>query len=323
MTPVQIAYFKHFMFDKGIQAIYISMYRRNRIKSQEGEYPPNPESLEEFLQQQPIWRVIMHAFYFLPNSSYGYDYWDDINKKWKKYWDIHSENFNNDKYVTMKGTFAILRQNWDSEKYWKPETMEASYKRMNIEPPIDTDDIEKALAVPRASLNSYGNAEYTEEDLKEEEKEVVVINPVQQEEAKPQTNSLLEGFSLVDTVNPVGGCRMSANTVSINLRNGGYRMTFSTKVSEKLRKQLYKFVKLLTKRDTKEIALVFNHQSGCRVTIRKSTDESRNVTINSKDIVEHIHKFYGMKKIDDYFLLEITDTIQQDTNIIFKLKLKE
>ena len=83
MTPVQIAYFKHFLFDRGIQAVYISMYRKSRIKGSGNT--ANPESLEKFLQDTPPFRALTHAFYFQVNSNFGYDYWNDLNNKWKKY----------------------------------------------------------------------------------------------------------------------------------------------------------------------------------------------------------------------------------------------
>lgn len=370
MTPVEIAYFKHFLFDRGIQAIYISMYRRNRIKGgPEGDSSGNPESLEQFLQEQPPFRVLMHAFYFPMNSNFGYDYWKDIDKKWKKYLELNTDNPQNDKVVVLKGSFAILRQNWDRPQYWKIETMEATYARMHMEPPFQGVDLEKSFYVPRTpytgergitseekhkftvgdiiqssiseevltitsikedgyEVNDGGFIDFdkesywtkidevaTEEEIKENDFSDVSEAGAQKEDSKP----LLDGFSLVETSNPHGGKRMSLNTVSVNLRNGGYRITFSSKISDKLRKSKYKYVKYLTKANTKEIALIFNHNSGCGI----SVSSSNNLAINSKDIVEHIHKFYNMKKAEDYFTLEITDTIQQDSNTIFKLKLKE
>jgi hypothetical protein len=140
----------------------------------------------------------------------------------------------------------------------------------------------------------------------------------------PQPESLLEGFSLVETDNTHGGRKMGNNVVSVNMRNNGYRITFASKQSNSLRKIGYKYVKLLTKKDTGEIALIFNNQSGCSVVIKKNANsESRNVTINSKDIAEHIAKFYNIKFPIDYFTLDITATIQQDLNMIYKLKLSE
>ena len=361
MTPVQIAYFKHFLFDSGVQAIYISMYRNSRIKGDpSGDKNGNPESLEQFFQEQPYFRVIMHAFYFPINSDFGHDYWDEINKKWKKYWELHEDNPNNSKVVTFKGTFAILRQNWDSQRYWKSETMEATYTRMKMEPPLRNVDLEKVLNVPRRgsiepkfkvgdiikgeisgdilrieSVDEKQEIYHTSDggiiDFDKEEYWNLTGYPVAPQEAveklqaaseqvkKSEPGSLLEGFTMVEAVNPHGGRKMSTNTVSVNLRNGGYRITFSSKQSDKLRKIKYKFVKYLTKEDTKEIALIFNNSSGCGI----SFSDNRNLSINSKDIVEHIHKFYGLQRMVDYFTLEITATIQQDTNTIFKLKLKE
>ena len=366
MTPVQIAYFKHFLYDTGVNRMYVYRYRHHRIKP-EGEMPGNPESIEQFFLEQPHFRVVMKAFYIEINSQYGYDFWKEIDKNWKKYWEMHENNLNNQNYINLKGSFGVLRQNWDKPAFWKKENLETNeetYKRMGIEPPIPldsastlckfkvgdiiqshiSDEVQTITAIlPEGyELEDGGIVEFDKEKywmkidekpdaIEEEEKgEVVDTNdfsevPEANEQPKSQNDgSLLEGFSLVETANSIGGRKMSSNTVSVNLRNGGYRITFSTKVSEKLRKNAYKFVKLLTKQDTKEVALIFNNQSGCVVSIKKNpSSDTRNVTINSKEIVEHIHKFYGLKKVNDYFTLEITATIQQDLNTIFKLKMQE
>lgn len=368
MTPVQIAYFKHFLYDAGVNRMYVYRYRHFRIKGgPEGDENGNPESLEQFFMEQPHFRVIMKAFYFEINSQYGHDFWHEVNKKWLKYWELHEDNINNPNYINLKGSFSILRQNWDKPQFWKSEnldSLEETYKRMGIEPPIPLDSASSlckfkvgdiiqshisdevqtitAITAEGYELEDGGIVEFDKEkywmkidekpgSIEEEEKEEEMDTndfsevPEAQEEQKAQNDgSLLEGFSLVETANSIGGRKMSSNTVSVNLRNGGYRITFSTKVSEKLRKNAYKFVKLLTKQDTKEVALIFNNQSGCVVSIKKNpSSDTRNVTINSKEIVEHIHKFYGLKKVNDYFTLEITATIQQDLNTIFKLKMQE
>lgn len=374
MTPVEIAYFKHFLFDRGIQAVYISMYKKNRIKGgPEGDKTGNPESLEQFLQDTPHFRVLMHAFYFQAGSDFGYDYWKDVDKKWRKYLELNEDNPQNDKVVVLKGSFAILRQNWDRPQYWKTETMEATYARMHMEPPLKDVDLEKALHVPRSSFrgdhwveedkhkfnvgdiiegsisgevltivdiksdgyetNDGGFIDFDKEEYwtkidevaTEENKGIKDFSGVPEAEAqKSDAGSLLEGFSLIETSNPYGGRRMGTNMVSVNLRNGGYRVTFSAKQSSKLRKNGYKYVKLLTKKDTAEIALIFNNSNGCNVAIKKKANsESGSVAINSKEIVEHICKFYGIKSPTDYFTLMITATIQQDLNTIFKLKLSE
>jgi hypothetical protein len=322
MTPVQIAYFKHFLFDMGLQAVYISKYRRSRLRGDPGKGDEeNPESLEEFLQQQPPSRVLLKAFYFQMNSNYGYDYWKGINNKWIKYLDLYKDNPKNERVVVLKGTFQILRQNWDSPQYWKSESMEATYARMHIEPPLEGVDLETAFTVP---TNSDYISRKNKDDDAAAEAEAASEGPSKPDNSKTPSESLLEGFSLIETNNKHCGRKIGSNTVSVNLRNNGYRVTFASKQSDRLRKHGYKYVKLLTKKETGEIALVFNNQSGCNVVIKRSTDkETRNVTINSKEIVEHIIKFYTIKPSVDYFILNITDTIQQDLNMIYKLKLSE
>lgn len=366
MTPVEIAYFKHFLFDRGIQSVYIHMYKRNRIKGNPDGSSGNPESLEQFLQEQPPHRVLMHAFYFQPNSNYGYDYWNDINKKWMKYLELCIDNPKNEKVIVFKGSFVVLRQNWDKPEYWKTETMEATYKRMHMEPPVKDVDLETAFSVPPSTsagvnwatntpqnkfkvgdiiqgtisgevltitavkvdgyeTNDGGFIDFDKESYWLKIDEVASgddekISDSNTKSQKADAGSLLEGFSLVETFNNLGGSKLETNTVSVNLRNGGYKITFSLKQSDKLRKHGYKYVKLLTKKDTGEIALIFNNQNGCKVTIKKDSDKNRNITINSKEIVNYICQFYDIKDSVDYFKLFITDTIQQDLNIIYKLK---
>ena len=123
--------------------MYVYRYRHFRIKGgPEGDENGNPESLEQFFMEQPHFRVIMKAFYFEINSQYGHDFWHEVNKKWLKYWEIHQDNINNPNYINLKGSFSILRQNWDKPQFWKSENLdspEETYKRMGIEPPIPLD----------------------------------------------------------------------------------------------------------------------------------------------------------------------------------------
>ena len=296
MTPVQIAYFKHFLFDKGIERIYITLYKSNRLKgSPSGDKSANPESIEQFFITKPASDVLMKAFYFQINSDYGYDYWDNINSQWKDYWDMHKSNFSNTKYVTLKGTFTILRQNWDNKKYWEMDTKENTYKRLGIEPPPMPED-EKEEVPLEDSTPSIATSENTD-----------------------SSNASLEGFVLVDTTYSKNGVRLDNNEVTVNLRNNGYRITFSGKVSAELRKHCYEYVKLLTNKDTGEIAFVFNHNSGNGVTI-KNRETTRNVVINSKNIIEHLHSFWNLKKSNDFYKLSIIDSVYNDNCTIFKLK---
>lgn len=353
MTPVQIAYFKHFLFDKGIAKTYIFMYRRNRIKGgPEGDKNSNPESLEQFLREQPYFRVVMHAFYFQMNSDYGYEFWDSVNRQWKKYWDIHEDNFSNISYANLKGTFAILKQNWDSDRYWQVETPEETYKRMGIEPPPDKeininkltsktprfsegDILQSTLSGEFRKVAAIGKSYYLMDDDSiidfDKEDYWTLVEPdfekVDEPEEKP-TKELqagnkelesddLDGFSEVKTHSSHGGKRIKHDMVSVNLRNGGYRITFSMSRNSNFQKHGYKYVKLLSKEDTREIALLFNDSDGYKSGI-KTNGKTRNTVINSKDIVEYIQKFYKLK--DEYFILDITGVVEKINSTMFKLK---
>ena len=83
--------------------MYVYRYRHHRIKP-EGEMPGNPESIEQFFLERPYFHVVMKAFYIEMNSQYGYDFWKEIDKNWKKYWEIHENNLNNQNYINLKGT---------------------------------------------------------------------------------------------------------------------------------------------------------------------------------------------------------------------------
>lgn len=295
MTPIQIAYFKHFMCDKGLDRLYLSLYRRAKLKGMaDGSTEGNPESVEEFFQKTTVNDVIMKAFYFPMNNQFGFEYWKDLNDKWIGYWVSNKDNFINDKYVMLTGTFGILRQNWDNLKHYKVESYDETYARMHMEPPIT-----------------------------EEERRVISASGPKEEETEesPDPATILEGFTMVETENSIGGRKMKLNTASINLRNKGYRISFSVKQSEELRKQGYTKVNLLSKEQTKEIALIFNHKVGCSISIKKSeAKDSKTLLVNSKDIALYIHKFYGLTKEVDYFTLKIVSTIQRDNDVIIILK---
>ena len=293
MTPVQIAYFKHFLFDKGLVKLYLSFYKRNRIKGDtSGDKKGNSVSVEEFFQQISVEDVLTKAFYFDINTNYGWDYWMDIKDKWLRYWKDNENNFTNDKYVTLKGTFAILRQNWDNTKYWELDTKTDTYTRMNMEPPIKDENLETAFDIPKI------------EDGNEKDKENI----------KAEQDDDLDGFFQVE-VSRAPSRKLDNNKVTVNTRNG-YRVTFSTKKSEELLKYKYNRVKFLTNPTTKEVALVFNYSEGVPVSL--GTTKHKNVTIGAKDITDNIKKFFDIES--DFFLLDISATIHKVNFTIVKLK---
>lgn len=144
MNPIQIAYFKHFLYDKDLHRSYIFYYRQNRIKgSPSGDKDGNPESIEQYFLKTTVDDVIMKAFYFYPNtgsrSNSSYDYWKGIDDQWQEYMKSNDANFTNDKWPLLRGTFAILRQNWDADCYWMKRNFESTeevYRRLGVDMPM-------------------------------------------------------------------------------------------------------------------------------------------------------------------------------------------
>ncbi len=145
MTPVEIAYFKHFMYDKQLERSFIYYYRKNHVKgSPRGDKDGNPESIEQYLLQTSVKDVIMKAFTFYlagnaQRANATFDYWKNVDDQWQDYIKTMSSNFSNESWPQLRKTFAILRQNWDALNYWRKENFESTeevYKRMHSDLPL-------------------------------------------------------------------------------------------------------------------------------------------------------------------------------------------
>jgi hypothetical protein len=113
MRPYEVGMFKHFLYRRGLDELYIGCYRSRRWRN-------NPESIEKFFYTIDPKDVVMKAFYFLTNNNCGYDFWLDIDGKWQTYrvnqWDEeHAKH-----WTKMRGEKRrMLTQDWDSDLFWK------------------------------------------------------------------------------------------------------------------------------------------------------------------------------------------------------------
>jgi hypothetical protein len=145
MTPVEIAYFKHFMYDKDLTRNFLYYFRKNPVKgSPNGDKDANPTSIEQFFLQTPAKDVILKAFTFYTSGTAlregsTFDYWKNIDDQWQAYMRSMADNVINDSWPSLRKTFSILRHNWDIPAYWRKENFESTeevYKRMHIDMPL-------------------------------------------------------------------------------------------------------------------------------------------------------------------------------------------
>ena len=323
--------------------MYVYRYRHFRIKGgPEGDENGNPESLEQFFMEQPHFRVIMKAFYFEMNSQYGHDFWHEVNKKWLKYWEIHQDNINNPNYINLKGSFSILRQNWDKPQFWKSENLdspEETYKRMGIEPPIPldsastlckfkvrdiiqshiSDEVQTITAITAEGyeLEDGGIVEFDKEkywmkidekpDTIEEEKET--LPDVDDFSGVPEYDDDLEFFE-VSSGSRSKSTRLKANQASLNFRSNSNKLSFNQEATKKIKKNDYKYVRL-AKNKQGDIVVQLHKQelpvpNPVNVTFNTNSDgRTVNACINSKDLCGKLKTLLNLT--GDYFVLKIEE----------------
>ena len=288
MNPIEIAYFKHFMCDKMEQMRFLTMYRKRRFSS-------HPESFEAFLLNISAKDVIMKAFGFITDNlgtrpSYTYNYWKVVDEDWQQYMSMMEKNHSNERWWDLKGTFSILRQNWDLPNFYSKEnieSIEATFKRLGV-------------IVPKQ---------------KEE------IKPVERQEEKPlitfaEEPDPLAEFEFFEETNQKSR-KIKPGEASLNFNNHSYKLTFNATDTELICKSEMQYVRL-GKNKAGDICLIFNNIQGANVS--KSSHSNRtfnNITINSKDICTKLRTLLNVKL--DYSFVNVEKLPSTPDYIIYKI----
>lgn len=322
MTPVQIAYFKHFLYDKGIHRLYTDCYRKFRITgSPRGDKDGNPESLEKFFLETTVENVIMKAFTFYIARHFkpinDHDYWDNVNSSWLLYIRDNENNFSNDCWPLLSNTFSILRQNWDLPLYWKRDNFESTeevYARMEI-----------SLPLPEFRWkHGYMPKSLAADETKEEE-----VAPENTTVPDSSDNELIEfveddddpfaGFDAVE-VSKGQSTKLRSNEISFNSneKNTCHKITFNIRESIELKKSKMTFAGIAS-RDG-DVFLIINNRKGVRVSYGDDNKTKRNVAIGSKDLCIKLKTLLGIKA--EYKILTYEKIESSMTRIIYKLSVK-
>lgn len=310
MKPFEVALFKHFIESKGMATVYINTYRKRHHKT-------NPISIEEFLSTADVNEVCTHAFYFVTNERWGYDYWTQMQKEWIEFLKANEGNYSADEWWKMKGITKILRYNWDAAKHWRQEKRLTAAIRLGIdlsllglegkenkEPPTKMseeyirekglEEFEKAKAKPESECKTHDLIEFTDDDEEDLLRDFMDI------ELKPKAN---ERRILKD------------NEASVNTRNNSFRFTFNLTISADVKARGgYEYASLLRNKQG-DVIIKLNDEKGVPVQDGSRSRKKSNVVIHSRALVGKLVDFLGVER--EYNIVNVKEVAKTNDFVAY------
>ena len=310
MKPFEVALFKHFIESKGMVTVYINTYRKRHHKT-------NPISIEEFLATADVNEVCSHAFYFVTNERWGYDYWAQMQKEWLEFLKANEGNYSADEWRKMKGITKILRYNWDAAKHWRQEKRLTAAIRLGIdlsllgiagkenkEPPTKMseeyirekglEEFEKSKAKPESECKTHDLIEFTDDDEEDLLGDFVDI------ELKPKAN---ERRILKD------------NEASVNTRNNSFRFTFNQTISADVKARGgYEYASLL-RNNHGDVIIKLNDEKGVPVQDGSRSRKKSNVVIHSRALVGKLVDFLGVER--EYNIVNVKEVAKTNDFVAY------
>ena len=310
MKPFEVALFKHFIESKGMVTVYINTYRKRHHKT-------NPISIEEFLATADVNEVCSHAFYFVTNERWGYDYWTQMQKEWLEFLKANEGNYSSDEWWKMKGITKILRYNWDAAKHWRQEKRLTAAIRLGIdlsllglagnenkEPPTKMseeyirenglEEFEKSKAKPESECKTHDLIEFTDDDEEDLLGDFVDI------ELKPKAN---ERRILKD------------NEASVNTRNNSFRFTFNQTISADVKARGgYEYASLL-RNNHGDVIIKLNDEKGVPVQDGSRSRKKSNVVIHSRALVGKLVDFLGVER--EYNIVNVKEVAKTNDFVAY------
>ena len=290
--------------------VYINTYRKRHHKT-------NPISIEEFLATADVNEVCSHAFYFVTNERWGYDYWTQMQKEWLKFLKANEGNYSADEWWKMKGITKILRYNWDAAKHWRQEKRLTAAIRLGIdlsllgiagkenkEPPTKMseeyirekglEEFEKSKAKPESECKTHDLIEFTDDDEEDLLRDFMDI------ELKPKAN---ERRILKD------------NEASVNTRNNSFRFTFNQTISADVKARGgYEYASLL-RNNHGDVIIKLNDEKGVPVQDGSRSRKKSNVVIHSRALVGKLVDFLGVER--EYNIVNVKEVAKTNDFVAY------
>lgn len=285
MTLIEIAMFKNFVKDRGMDELFINLYVKYRLKQ-------NPLSIEAYLVQADAANVMLSAFYWLTNSHFGYDFWQDFQKRWDRYRVEKLGEYPMCDIRNFKGKGKVLRHNWDSPQFWKTEARVDSAERYGVI--LDANEIKRI-----------------ENEYKRQNIDKKVVN-----NEKPD---VLKDFELVD-IRRKKTNRLADDEISLNTKTK-FNISFNQTTTKELQKRGgYEYAALRVNKKG-EVCLFLNDETGVPMLDGKRKDGgNENATINSKALCVRIKELLGVE--EGYVTLKIKEISKTDDYVAYLLTKK-
>ena len=285
MTLIEIAMFKNFVKDRGMDELFINLYVKYRLKQ-------NPLSIEAYLVQADAANVMLSAFYWLTNSHFGYDFWQDFQKRWDRYRVEKLGEYPMCDIRNFKGKGKVLRHNWDSPQFWKTEARVDSAERYGVI--LDANEIKRI-----------------ENEYKRQNIDKKVVN-----NEKPD---VLKDFELVD-IRRKKTNRLADDEISLNTKTK-FNISFNQTTTKELQKRGgYEYAALRVNKNG-EVCLFLNDETGVPMLDGKRKDGgNENATINSKALCVRIKELLGVE--EGYVTLKIKEISKTDDYVAYLLTKK-
>lgn len=254
MTKENIALFKRFLCGRGLETIFVGLYRADA---------KNEVSVDVYLLNADSRDVLSKAF-FIKNESQSSPF------RTRAYWVEQQRLFDNE-------VIKASRDGW--------------YRDQN-KPTVD-----KWYSHP------IGYAHEAKKKAKEG------VNDALQEEHNEKDKMGIKGlapFTFFDlsskTRNPSS---LAQNTISVNTRNGSYKLAFNATHSEEILASGLLYMAVGKDEYTGQVRIVFNNEGG--LTYPKSCYDSHRVVINSAALCNLLKKIF--ERDEEFFLLRISKNI--------------
>ena len=276
MKVANIALFKRFLFENGVNTMFKGLYNQFR-------FPENPEDVEEYLEKVDQQNVILMAFKFpknLSQSNHGEDFWTEMAVKWENlvekmtkegYYTTYPkavERYNTEAAIPLdrfkRGLQGVIKKNFREDQ--KTAQMEQQHTAPESKPvrPTVVDEETAALngfqtvPVKRSGLKDFGTFEY---------------------------------FCLDKKSSP----KMKDDEFSISSKKGAYKLTFNKQVSEMVTEAGLTRFRIGQDKVTGEVRILFGNfpeNDSMPFTVSKST----NLTIANKSLVGILTNVFSLRE---------------------------